>query len=132
MTGPLPASLDLLVRQGRGFLKKGLIACLAGTRQGGQGACVDRLVNVELFGQSYEFKASEQVVFPEEVAGYVARQVKRVTESAEAPSRLDTLIVAALNIASDYLEMKRNHNELLQYIDRRSKSLIENIDQHLK
>ncbi|NVL90250.1 MAG: cell division protein ZapA [Desulfobacterales bacterium] len=89
---------------------------------------MDRLINIELFGQSYKFKASGQVSRPEDVANYVAVQVEKARAAAEAPSKVDMLILAALNIANDYFEMRRNCQNLVKNIDQRSKILIEHID----
>jgi len=89
---------------------------------------VDRLINIELFGQTYSLKASGQVSQAEEVANYVAEHVEKVRAAAEVPSKVDTLILAVLNIANDYFEMKRSHQDLAKDIDRRCKALIEYID----
>jgi cell division protein ZapA (FtsZ GTPase activity inhibitor) len=58
----------------------------------------------------------------------VVEQVEKARASAEVPGKLDTLILAALNIANDYFEMKQRREELVKDIDRRCKALIENID----
>ena len=89
---------------------------------------MDRLINIELFGQAFKFKASGLVSQPEEVANYVAGHVEKACEAAETPSKMDTLILAALNIANDYFEMKRVNHDLAKDIDQRSKVLIEYID----
>ena len=89
---------------------------------------VDRLISIELFGQTHSLKASGQVSQAEEVANYVAEHVEKVRAAAEVPSKVDALILAALNIANDYFEMKRSHQDLAKDIDRRCKALIEYID----
>lgn len=89
---------------------------------------MDRLISIELFGQAYKLKASSQVSQPEEVADYVAGQVEKARAAAKAPSKVDTLILAALNIANDYFEMRRNCQDLVSDIDQRSKVLVEYID----
>ncbi|OEU47063.1 MAG: hypothetical protein BA861_02590 [Desulfobacterales bacterium S3730MH5] len=89
---------------------------------------VDGLVSIELFGQVYTFRASGQVPEPEEVADYVAGHVEKVRASAKTPSQLDTLILVALNIANEYLEMKGSRQELVGNIDERCKTLIKQID----
>jgi len=89
---------------------------------------VDRLINIELFGQTYSFKTSGQASQAEEAAHYLADHVEKVRVVAEAPSKVDTLILAALNIANDYFEMKRGHQVLAKDIDQRCKALIEYID----
>jgi cell division protein ZapA len=89
---------------------------------------VDRLISIELFGQTYTFKASGEVSQVQEVANYVAGQVEKARAVADAPSKLDTLILAALNIANEYFEIRRTRQELIKDIDQRCKILIEHID----
>lgn len=89
---------------------------------------VDRLITIELFGRAYTFRASGQVSQPQEVAKYVAGHVEKAQAAAEVPSKVDTLILAALNIANDYFEMRRSRQDLVKDIDQRCKTLIEYID----
>jgi cell division protein ZapA (FtsZ GTPase activity inhibitor) len=89
---------------------------------------VDRLISIELFGQAYTFKASGGVSQAEEITNYVAEEVEKARAAGEAPSKLDTVILAALNIANDYFEVRRSRQDLVRDIDRRCKSLIEHID----
>jgi len=89
---------------------------------------VDRLISIELFGQSYTFRVNGQVSQAEEAANYVAGEVEKARAAGEAPSKLDTVIVAALNIASDYFEVRRSHRGLVRDINQRCKILIEYID----
>ena len=92
---------------------------------------MDRTISIELFGQAYTFRTSGEVSQVQEVANYVAGQVEKAGAAAEAPSKLDTLILAALNIANEYLEIRRNRQELIRDIDQRCKILIEHIDNNV-
>ena len=89
---------------------------------------MDRLITIELFGQTYTFRASGGVSQPEEVADYVAGEIEKAGASGETPSKLDTVILAALNMANDYFEMRRSRQDLVRDIDERCKSLIEHND----
>jgi cell division protein ZapA (FtsZ GTPase activity inhibitor) len=89
---------------------------------------VDRLISIELFGQAYTFRASGPVSQAEEVTNYVAEEIEKARAAGEAPSKLDTVILAALNIANDYFEVRRSRQDLVRDIDQRCKSLIERID----
>jgi cell division protein ZapA len=88
----------------------------------------ERIVNIQLFGQAYTFKASGQASQIQEVADYLTGQVEKAQAAAEGPSKLDTLILAALNIANDFFEMRQSRQELLDNIDQRCKVLIEDIE----
>ncbi len=89
---------------------------------------MDRTISIELFGQAYTFRTSGEVSQVQEVANYVAGQVEKAGAAAEAPSKLDTLILAALNIANEYFEIRRSRQELARDMDQRCKMLIEHID----
>jgi cell division protein ZapA (FtsZ GTPase activity inhibitor) len=89
---------------------------------------VDRLISIELFGQAYTFKTSGQVSQAEEITNYVAGVIEKAWTAGEAPSKLDTVILAALNIANDYFEVRRSRQDLVRNIDERCKILIEHID----
>jgi len=92
---------------------------------------VDRLISIELFGQAYTFKASGEVSEAQEVANYLTKQVEKARTAAESPSKLETLILAALNIANDYFRMRRSREDLYRDIDRRCNDLIEYIDANI-
>ena len=89
---------------------------------------MDRIISIELFGQTYRFQAHAGLLHAEKVADYVAEQVKKAEAGGEVPGKLDTVILAALNIANDYFEMKGRRDQLLHDIDRRCAVLIESID----
>jgi cell division protein ZapA (FtsZ GTPase activity inhibitor) len=89
---------------------------------------VDRLVSIELFGQAYTFKASGDVSKAQEVANYLTKQVEKARTAAESPSKLDAVILAALNIANDYFQMRRSCEDLSKDIDQRCNDLIAHID----
>jgi len=88
---------------------------------------VEELIEIELFGQSYTFKASGQVSRPQEIADYVAGQVEKARDAAEAASKFDALILTVLSIANDYFEMRRSHQNLVRDIDDRCKVLIDHL-----
>ena len=89
---------------------------------------MDRIITIELFGQAYTFKADAQLLHAEKIASYVVEQVRKAQASADVPGKLDTVILAALNIANDYFEMKRRRDALVNDINRRCTVLLENID----
>ncbi|MDY6989000.1 MAG: cell division protein ZapA [Thermodesulfobacteriota bacterium] len=89
---------------------------------------MDRIISIELFGQTYRFQADAGLLHAEKVADYVAEQVKRAAAGGQVPGKLDTVILAALNIANEYFEIKTRRDELLRDIDRRCAVLIDSMD----
>jgi cell division protein ZapA (FtsZ GTPase activity inhibitor) len=92
---------------------------------------VDRIINIELFGQTYSFKADAEADQIERIARYVISEVEKASKSGEMPSKLDSVILAALNIASSYFEAKQDHEGMVEDINRRSKAMVEMIERKL-
>jgi len=97
---------------------------------------LEQLVTIELFGKPYSFKAKSEVKKAKEVADFLAEEVSRVEsqqsgESSTA-SDLTTLMLAALNIAHQNLELENNYSKLRQAIAERSARLIRKIDEHVQ
>ncbi|MFZ5569166.1 MAG: cell division protein ZapA [Thermodesulfobacteriota bacterium] len=97
---------------------------------------MDELITIELFGQRYTFKAEAGVQGAEEVADLLAREVAIVEHQIDKTSmgmnKMTILILAGLNISSEYIELKRKYNELLQHISARSALLASRIDLNLQ
>ena len=89
---------------------------------------MDQLITIELFGQTYTFRVSGQVSRAKEITNYLVGEVEKVQAAGEAPSKLDTVILAALNIANDYFEVRNSRQDLVRDMDQRCKILIEHID----
>jgi cell division protein ZapA (FtsZ GTPase activity inhibitor) len=93
---------------------------------------LDQLVTIELFGKPYTFKAESEVEKAKEVADLLTKEVSRVesqqTGASSTASQLTTLMLAALNIANQNMELEQNYSKFLQDISERSAKLIRKID----
>lgn len=89
---------------------------------------MDRVISITLFDQAYSFKTDAEVTHVEEITSHVVSEVEKARASAEIPGKLDTVILAALNIASDYFEAKRGCEELVTKIERSCEALINYIE----
>ena len=94
---------------------------------------MEQLVTIELFGKQYTFKAESEVNKAKAVADLLAKEVSRVEsqqsgESAEA-SKLTTLMLAALNIAHQNLELENRYSNFMQDLSERSQRLIRQLDE---
>ena len=89
---------------------------------------MEQIVTIELFGQPHTFKADSDVTKAKEVADLLAEAVARVESQQSDPlsniSRQKILILAALNIANEHMELKRNHSKLLHDVAQRTTNLI--------
>lgn len=97
---------------------------------------MEQLVKIELFGQSFTFKAESEVTRAKEVADFLVREVTRVetqqSSKASDITKLTIMILAALNIAYENHELKMSHSNLLQNISRRSANLIRILDANIQ
>ena len=93
---------------------------------------MEQLVKIELFGQPYTFKAESEVKNAEEVADYLVKEVSKVTAQQSRQStninKLAVMILTALNIANENIELKREQSEFLRDITKRSANVIRNLD----
>ena len=93
---------------------------------------MDQLVTIELFGKPYTFKAESEVEKAKEVANLLTKEVSRVesqqTGEPSTASQLTTLMLAALNIAYQNMELENNYSNILQDISERSAKLIRKIN----
>ena len=93
---------------------------------------MEQIVTIELFGQKHTFKANSEVTKAEEVADFLVREVTRVeslqTDQSSNMSKLTILMLAALNIANEHMELKRDHSKLLEDVSNKTANLIRTLD----
>jgi len=88
---------------------------------------LEQLVTIELFGQPYTFRAESNVTHAKEVADCLVKEVARIEKinpNQSSGTKLTTLLLAALNIANENVELKKSHSDLLSNISKRSANLI--------
>jgi len=97
---------------------------------------LEQIVTIELFGQTHNFKANSEVTKAKEVADLLVQEVTRVEDQqsnqSSNMSKLTILMLAALNIANEHMELKRNHFKLLHDIANRTANLIHTLDRRVQ
>ncbi len=93
---------------------------------------MEEIVTIELFGQTHTFKADSEVTKAKEVTDLLVKEVTRIEDQqsnqSSNMSKLTILMLAALNIANDHMELKRNHARLLHDVTDRTANLIHTLD----
>ena len=96
---------------------------------------VEQLITIELFGQPYKFKSAPETENPQEIADALVKEVGRIQDqqSKESPgiTQIAVLIMAALNIANENMELKKNYSALQKTVTRRSETLKRLLDAEL-
>ena len=95
---------------------------------------MEQLVTIELFGQQHTFKAESDENQAREVADLLAKEVSRIkspqTGESSAASDFTTLMLAALNIAHQKLELENRYSKFTQDLSERSQRLIRQLDEY--
>jgi cell division protein ZapA (FtsZ GTPase activity inhibitor) len=93
---------------------------------------LEQFLSIDVFGQTYRFKAGDESDNAQAVADFLAREIHDVeSQLADEPVNIEKqaiLILTALNISSKYLKLEKNHGELSKEIGSRSLNLISTID----
>jgi cell division protein ZapA len=88
-------------------------------------------VRVEILGREYTLKSDEGEERVRDIAEYVNRKLKEVSEGGRTVSTLNLAILAAMNIANDYFEALENQKEFFRTIEARSGRMIEMINSQI-
>jgi cell division protein ZapA (FtsZ GTPase activity inhibitor) len=93
------------------------------------------MVTIELFGQPYTFKADTEVVKANQVADLLRREVQKVQDQQTGPSthipKLTLMILAALNIAHNIIQLKNDTGGFMAQLDARCEALDRMLDEGL-
>jgi cell division protein ZapA len=89
------------------------------------------LIRVEILGQEYTVKSDEGEERVKDIAEYVNRKIKEVSERTKTVSTLNLAILAAMNIANDYLEAVEDKKAFTRTIEDKSGRMIEMIDSQI-
>jgi cell division protein ZapA len=93
---------------------------------------LDQLLTIDVLGQPFSFHTDSDMSEARAIADYLAESVSQVKEQCgnrvPTPDKRAILILAALNITSEYFNLKKAHRELLKEIGQRSEHLLDTLD----
>jgi len=91
-----------------------------------------QFITIELFGQSYTFKAEAEDCAANQVADLLLDEVSKVetqlAKQSSPPTKQTILILAALNIAGEHYKLKEKYSDMLKDSSERSANLIRLLD----
>ena len=67
----------------------------------------ETLTQVEIYGQNYTLRGDGDTPYVQELASYVNGKMNEITQSSAVVDSLKVAILAALNIADEYHQLKR-------------------------
>ena len=68
----------------------------------------DQLVQVEIYGQSYNLRGGGDPAYVQELAAYVDGKMSEIASGSSTVDSLKVAILAALNIADEYHQIRRD------------------------
>ena len=85
-------------------------------------------IKVTILDHEYLIKSDEDLEQVLKIAEYVNEKLKEINDNTKGLSGKKTAILAALNIASEYFQIRKEKDNLLKEIRKRTKTLIYHID----
>lgn len=93
---------------------------------------MEQLLTIEILGQPFTFKTDSDIAEAQEMADYVVHSVDQASSHFANKTQLAdnraVLVLAALNIANEYFELKKKHQQLLSDLSQRSDKLLYALD----
>ena len=66
-----------------------------------------QMTQVEIYGQAYNLRGDDDPAYVHELAAYVDHKMNQIAESSSTVDSLKVAILAALNIADEYHQVRR-------------------------
>jgi cell division protein ZapA (FtsZ GTPase activity inhibitor) len=93
---------------------------------------LEQLLTIELFGQPYTFRTDSDLTKAKEVADILIREVKRVEtqqkESGTGITKNAILILAALNIVAENIELNKKQTHFIENVSQRADTIMKLMD----
>jgi cell division protein ZapA len=88
-------------------------------------------VRVEIYDQTYQLRGSD-AEYIGELAGYVDNKMRLISQQASTVDSLRVAVLAALNIADEYLILKRKYDSIASDYRARADQLSGGLDEVLE
>ena len=82
-----------------------------------------RVVDVEIMGQKFSLKSDADENYIRVVADYVDEKVQELLKTARPSAQFNVAIMAALNIADEYHQLKEKHETVLNRLNHLTRRL---------
>jgi cell division protein ZapA len=89
------------------------------------------LVPVEIYGQTYNLRGEGDTSYITDLAAFVDRKMREVSDTTATVDSLKVAILAALNIADEHFQIKDAHQERHLGTTQRLQRLVELLDRAL-
>lgn len=86
-------------------------------------------VKVEILGSEYVLRSDQGEEQVREVACFLNDKLNEILTTTRTSSTLSATVLAALNIASELMQLQQEQDKLLQEIEARTETMLERIEQ---
>jgi cell division protein ZapA len=80
-----------------------------------------KALDVEILGQKFTISSDAEESYMLKVAGYVDCKMQELMRSSKSVAKSNVPMLAALNIADEYHQLKETHEAILNRLDQLSK-----------
>ncbi len=87
-----------------------------------------RTVEVAVMGQKFMVRSDSQEDYVSEIADYVNEKVAEITSKTKSIPSLNVAILAAMNIADEFMKMRRDKSAVSEKLQKKVSGMIELID----
>lgn len=85
-------------------------------------------VEIKVMGQKFTVRSDSTEEYVNEVAQYVDEKINEVMRSTKAVASLNVVILAAMNIADEFMKFKQTKEKQWENAEKKIKNVIELID----
>ena len=89
---------------------------------------MDTKIQVEIYGQSYQIKAGADPEYIKKIAAYVDFKMKELASATPTVDSIKIAVLAALNIADEYFQLKRSKQDVDREFERRTERMNQILD----
>lgn len=90
-----------------------------------------KTIEVHIMGQKFLVRSESDEHYVSRVAEFVNEKVTEISRKTQSIPSLNVAILAAMNIADEYLRMRDKKEQIFQSVEKRIRGLIELIDLHV-
>ena len=89
---------------------------------------MEKPIRIKLLDHEYFIRSDENEEWVKNIAQYIHDKFRAIRENTEGLSETKTAILAAFDIASEYFQLLKARDDLVQNIERRTQALNSHID----
>jgi len=91
-----------------------------------------KLAEVEIYGKKYKLKGESDEGHIREVAAFVDKKMREIGKRAKTIQLTELAVLTAVNITHEYLQSRREYKQRELFLDRKTKDLIESIEEEFE